>query len=379
MDLEKSLDQTCRLVNIYIQGEETMHNIKDKYVDPNNNCLYCSIGNVLSWIGFNMDEISHIFSGQLTFYYKSAEKQFNIGQEYPIRFLLDKQSLKRRLSVLFEPYGILANWREESSPSKSWEEIKKSLKDEPVVLFFDHYTLPYHESYCKEHGAHFVTALDYVDDNAIILDSMQLFNYFDRLPISMSCFERVLKNNISDISNAWLTIHVIEKKESLINKESIAQNLKNVILDMNRPSEGNEFWGIAGLYKFYEDVGLIINDEQLFQQLMNENEVFSNSIEGMFISMLRVAQQRKTFSTYIDSIALYMPFLDQELLLKAKESYLELYDMWIRIRNQFYIVYYKKSSKRLRNFSEEFLKIINAEKEALMILEEILHRIEQNI
>lgn len=328
-----------------------MHKIEIPYINADNNCLFSALGNVLSWWGWNKNEIDHLFDGQLSFYYsfgmKSEYIDFTVIEDYPINFLLEKEPLARRLSQLFSPYNIICYWNEAAETENAWKSISAICSERPLVLFFDHYTLPYHSAYQKNHGAHFVTLIGQSGSQPYILDSIQNLFFSGFLDWDLKKEERVLNTDLADIHNAWIDLipdAISSSSSSLIDSDRMIIDF--VVRGMTTTSiSNNRTWGLNAMHMFYEDMFNLFTSKDFVQDIQN-NYVLSNSLEGLYISFLRISQQRRRFALFL-SCSPILSRMTSDISSLLVQGYEELSELWKKLRDIIYIGYRRRSPNKL--------------------------------
>lgn len=327
-----------------------MHEIISPYVNSDNNCLYCALGNVLSWQGWTAEKIDHLFDGQLSFYYsfrmKSEYVDFTIIEDYPINFLLEKEPLAQRLARLLLPYGIISRWKEADDPESAWDGIYDISRERPLVLFFDHFTLPYHIAYQKNHGAHFVTMTGLEGSYPLILDSIRDIRFSGLLEWDLKNQERILTADLANIKNAL--IDLLPNGRCLPTAETDRMVIGSIVEEMTSTSlSNNRTWGIEAMNLFYEDMSRLFHSPDFADEIQN-NPRLNSSLESLFISLLRVSQQRKRFAAFLSS----SPLLLSGAIGRFDwliQGYEELGELWTQVRNIFYMGYRRISPSKLIN------------------------------
>lgn len=349
------------------------HNILNPYINNDNNCLYCAVGNVLSWYGIEIDHIDAIFNSQIDFFYSKKNDNsmvnFRFSEEFPVNFILDKYSLKERIGGIMTPYGIGIDWKESESYNESWEEICKQNEVSPLVLFVDHYYLEYHEAFKKDHGAHFITLLGYEGLNAYILDSVKLFNYEGVIKYETLKDARVFDTEISKINNAWLSLHIDNNTKTKNDIQCVRGVFKRIIQNMLfRQPDQDKFWGLKAMNVFLEDMTNLAKVYDSYSELLQSDPRLKKSLDNLFISLLRVAQQRNAFSRYLDKLVDDNILPDSQTLKFVSQNCKMLHEKWIRVRNQFYLANVRMEIRKITDILPNLQDIINMEKDTMEMI-----------
>lgn len=346
------------------------HTIPKPYEHADNNCLYCAIGNTLSWHGYSGEEIDLIFNGQMDFYYARQTANpalpLTFSEDFPVNFVLDKYALGTRIRELMRPYEIGISWNESASSADSWDQICAGNSRDPVILFVDHFYLPYHDAYRKAHGAHFVTLLGNDGKNAYILDSIPSFKYEGVLTQDCLSEARVLDTEISRIDNAWMILEAKRRPGQLLESGVVKSVLNRAVFCMlDRKAEDHKFWGIAGIQAFIQDMNKLMAFGS-YQEMLELDSRLERCFDNLFISLLRVAQQRKAFAAYLSCIAVSLPGLSGYGMEEISASYSRLHDMWIAVRNRFFLAHFRRDLSKLHDTARLFEEITEMEKETVL-------------
>lgn len=349
-----------------------MHKIS-KYVNQDDNCLYCAIGNVLKWYGFDDNYVDLIFNTQLDFYYaRQIDNNYNfrIVEDFIVNFIIDKEPLKQRLERLMKPFNINISWHESIDYEKSWNHICDLSKTKPIVLFVNHYYLPYHDAYMKSNGGHFLTMTgNNKDKDAYVIDSVKAYDFEGILTYEQLKCARNLKTNIFDINNAWILIDIPKDFDRNIKVETFYLLLDNICNNMMfKKSEDNNYWGIEAIKNFKYDLVNMANNFGKNEESYILKEGLEESFNNLFISILRIAQQRNTFSNQLKIIVESINIKYKERFLIISDIYKDIHKRWIMIRNKLFLAYKKKDKERLNNVINEISEIIILEEKAIKLL-----------
>lgn len=352
-----------------------MNEVKIPYVNQNDNCLYCAAGNVFSWYGYEKEIIDFIFSGQLHFYYG---KFGNYKGLFPDNFIIEKAPLKTRLAEVLEPYSIEVLWNEGEDYEKTLDFIKEIVKKRPVALGLDHFRLPYHESYQKEHGAHFVTLLDVHGGDFDILDSIKAITY--RGAIREEIVKPALEIPLSfvEFKNMWIDFTLPNRTEVIKSRKNVIAVLKNNIFQMKEKESSSEhFYGINAIKELHKDLELFIKEKETINSLLKDDKsILSVSLEGSFVSILRVVQQRFSFAEYLKTVCGDMFHTDNDCVRNCYDLYKNLSEQWKLVRNLLYLIRRKRKMTYEALIISEMEKIITEEIEAIEQLEKMVEILE---
>lgn len=348
-----------------------MNEIKIPYVNQNDNCLYCATGNVFSWYGFEKESIDFIFSGQLHFYYGKFGDYKGL---FPDNFVIEKAPLRTRLEEVLEPYSIEVLWHEGEGYEMTLDFMNEAVKERPVVLGLDHFRLPYHESYQKEHGVHFVTLLDVQNRNFNILDSIKAITYRGVLEEEIVKPSLEISLSFSEFKNMWIDFNLPDRIDIIKSKQNALAILKNNVFQMKeKDSSCEHFYGINAIKELYEDLMLFIKEKETFNTLLKDvGSILSISFEGSFISILRVVQQRSSFADYLKYVCDDLFHINNEYVQKCYDSYKNLSEQWKLVRNLLYLICRKRKLAYEDLITNEMKKIIIGEIEAVEHLEELV-------
>ncbi len=343
------------------------HCILTPYINNDDNCLYSAIGNVLSWYGITIEYIDLIFQGQIDFFYskKSDDSMlsFKFSEEFPRNFILDKYSLKERMKDLMAPYGIKVEWMESESYESSWKDICKQCDQSPLVLFMDLYYLKYRETFNNTHGSHFFTMCGYEGEDAYVLDTSKTFNYEGIIEGEFLRDGRKLDLGISEISNAWMTLDVDSNTKRDIDIECLYKVINRIIHNMLlKTPEQDKFWGVRAMDVFMEDMENLVKANDSYNDILQSDTRLNRSLENLFISLMRVAQQRNGFSNFLNSFITQGTLPDIQEFKLISDNYKLLSDNWFRIRNQFYLAHRKKDLKKVADILPSMKKIVDDER-----------------
>lgn len=361
-----------------------MQRISKPYVNRDDNCLYCAIGNILSWHGIDCRDIDTIFDGQLDFYYaRTTEKavvSFLVIEDFPVNFILDKQAISGRMRKLMSPYGISAEWKELESYEESWTEIQMYCKKLPLVLFVDQYHMPYHSAYHKSHGAHFVTVLGCEGYDAYILDSMQAFSYNGVIGYDSLKNARSLVNDLSSIQNGWMSVEVSKVcAQPGITPMGICQRLQAICCSMiEGRKEGDKFWGLRAMNVFKSDLVCMLDRFGSYDELLSSDSRLERSFENLFVSTLRVAQQRRGLARFLKRLA-FLKLPAGQKVASIFSNYERLHESWIRIRNQMYLAHRRRSLERMRAGLSALDDVITTERETVLKMYDAVERLASEI
>lgn len=356
-----------------VGGSDVMvHEIAKPYINKENNCLYCAVGNVLIWNGFQKENLDLMFDTQLNFYYG---RYGCVDKVFPDNFILEKAPLKQRLIETLEPYNIDVIWHEGESYYDTWEKNCRIVKSRPIVLALDHFMLPYHESYHKEHGSHFVTMLGAQKEDAYVLDSVKMFTYKGAIKKEILEKSRNIQLNYSTLNNVWIDFRLKDNFKRIIDKNTMKNVLENVVWQMReKESSQNQFYGLRALAEFQKDMKLFESNAEKVEELLKDSEGnFFISMDNTFVSLLRVAQQRQVFAEYVSQIVGEFFPLYSHMAKDIYEVYYELNQSWLSVRNALYISLRRRKTTLFPIINEEMEKIIFKETLAVKQVEELLN------
>lgn len=327
----------------------------EPYADPYDNCLYCAVGNVLSWRGFGADSIARMFSSDLDFFYARTPGErvaFRVVEQFAYNFVLDRQPLEGRLRSLLETFDLCLEWNESADEKASWDAICERLEREPVVLFVDHFRMPYHVAYQRSHGGHFLTLAGRTRHAEMhVVDSVPSFRFRGTLPDTVLRSARVLQDAIVGIENGWACVDAKCRSGDELARSTWVRALRRAARRMTGRRDGRDrFFGVPGIAQFAADL----------QQWCDADGVreagFANaarSLSHMFVSLLRVSQQRAAFARFLRSYPLLdgrpvAPSAAAEPWASVATHYEQLSKDWLVARSAIHVAERRRSVERLR-------------------------------
>ncbi|MFO7562613.1 MAG: hypothetical protein R6X02_08205 [Enhygromyxa sp.] len=347
----------------------------EPYVDPYHNCLYCASGNVLVWWGLEHRFIEQLFASELRFYYyrdRGDELEFSLVQDFVRDFVLDKAPLRERMTRLFKHFRIGVQWHESNDAEASWAEICEVLQVRPIVLFVDHFYIPHHELYQKDHGGHFLTLFDHRGGVCEVLDSVKRVYFRGKMDAEVLLRARLLDDPLLGTNNGWLDFEVGPESKRAFDREALFRACMRAVEEMvwRRP-EGNRMWGLEGIRAFREDMARLARAAPSYELLIERAPRLDRSLRYLFVCLTRVSQQREALGQLLSSLRGLVSGLSGYHLQMAADAYAQLVTRWTIARNLVYIAVARRDLGRLCGLEQQLGAIEEAERDAIERLQEV--------
>lgn len=231
--------------------------------------------------------------------------------------------------------------------------FKKYIKEKmynniPVLIKVDGYFCPWYKNYNKLHAPHCTIIVDYDEINDVAY-----FNDYD------------LKNNnplklpVEIIENNYSSVFELNFKDS-----SIKVNPINVLLDMV-----NQIDFLDSINKLNKFKQLIENDFELNN--VSSCKEYDRDYKEMFWMKLKATQcERRVASMVIEYLA---NLINSNKLYEVYNDFVELYDIWGDLRNNFIKLDFGRNVKYEQYIIELLNIIIHKENKVYLLLKQVIY------